>query len=140
MARNKPHPGLADYVAIALAPALIIVLVVSLVFFLLEVSYAGQFTTRLHWIFFFFVVAAPSVVAARKMRITAIAMRFILVSLIESMFGREDANRIDGRGGLETAARVFMVVGDDAAALQPDGSRRLSGRGNNKGNAAAHLE
>ena len=63
-----------------------------------------------------------------------------MVSLIELAFGRHDANRIDGRGGLETAARVFMVVGDDAAALQPDGSRRLSGRGNNKGNAAAHLE
>jgi len=48
---------LTDYVVIAISPALIMVLIGSLVFFLLEVFYQGQFLTRLHWIFGLFVMA-----------------------------------------------------------------------------------
>src|SRR2546421_8627270 len=48
----------ADYVAMALSPALIMGLVGSLVFFLLEVLYVGQYTGRLQWILFFFVFGA----------------------------------------------------------------------------------
>jgi Domain of unknown function (DUF4129) len=47
-----------DYVVMALSPALIMALVGSLVFFLLEILYAGDYTGRLQWILFFFVFGA----------------------------------------------------------------------------------
>src|SRR5439155_12573803 len=48
----------ADYVAMALSPALIMALVGSLVFFLLEILYAGEYTGRLQWMLFFFIFGA----------------------------------------------------------------------------------
>jgi hypothetical protein len=48
----------ADYLAIALAPALIMVLVGSLVFFLTEVFYQGLYSERLHFVLALFVFAA----------------------------------------------------------------------------------
>jgi hypothetical protein len=54
---------LADYVVIALSPALIMALVGSLVFFLVEVLYVGQYGGRLLWVLFFFVFG--SVLVAR---------------------------------------------------------------------------
>jgi hypothetical protein len=53
--KNKPRPTLADYVIMALSPVLIMALVGSLVFFLLEVLYVGQYTGRMQWTLFFFV-------------------------------------------------------------------------------------
>jgi hypothetical protein len=58
MARNRPQPTLADYMAIAIGPALIIVLVSSVAFFLLTVFYAGEFAGALFWTMSCFVVAA----------------------------------------------------------------------------------
>jgi Domain of unknown function (DUF4129) len=58
MAANKPPKTLADYLAIAISPALIMALVGSLVFFLVAVLYKGDFTARLNWILFFFVFGA----------------------------------------------------------------------------------
>jgi hypothetical protein len=58
MARDESRTTLADYVALAICPALIIGLVASLVFFLVEVLYVGEFAQRLRWILFFFVVGA----------------------------------------------------------------------------------
>jgi hypothetical protein len=58
MAANKPLKTLADYVAIAIGPALIMALVSSLVFFLVTVLYRGKYDARLHWILFFFVFGA----------------------------------------------------------------------------------
>jgi hypothetical protein len=57
MAKSKPQQSLADYVTIALSPLLIMALVGSLVFFLLEVLYSGQFEAKLRWTMFFFVFA-----------------------------------------------------------------------------------
>lgn len=57
MAKRR-EKTLADYVVIAISPALIMTLVGSLAFFLLEVSYRGQFETRLQWVLFWFVFAA----------------------------------------------------------------------------------
>ncbi len=51
----KPQQTLGDYVTIALSPLLIMALVGSLVFFLLEILYAGQYEGRLQWTLFFFV-------------------------------------------------------------------------------------
>jgi hypothetical protein len=47
----------ADYVAIAVSPALVMALIGSLVFFLIEVLYAGDYTFRLNYVFALFVFA-----------------------------------------------------------------------------------
>ncbi|MFN0052320.1 MAG: DUF4129 domain-containing protein [Planctomycetales bacterium] len=58
MPRARRDKTLADYVVIALSPALIMTLVGSLVFFLLDVSYKGQYELRMRWIMFWFVMGA----------------------------------------------------------------------------------
>jgi hypothetical protein len=58
MSSEQPSQTLADYVALAFSPALIMGLVGSLVFFLLEVAYGGEYEGRLRWILFFFVFGA----------------------------------------------------------------------------------
>ncbi|HEY2840092.1 MAG TPA: DUF4129 domain-containing protein [Pirellulales bacterium] len=58
MARKRPEPTLADYMAIAIGPALIIVLVSSVAFFLLTLSYAGAFEGVTQWTMGCFCVAA----------------------------------------------------------------------------------
>src|SRR5436309_6973520 len=55
---DRTEKTLADYVAIAISPALIMALVGSLVFFLLEIAYVGQFYGSLRWVLFFFVFGA----------------------------------------------------------------------------------
>ncbi len=57
MARRL-HQTTADYVVIAVSPALIMTLVGSLVFFLIQVLYQGEFAARLHWVVACFVFAA----------------------------------------------------------------------------------
>jgi hypothetical protein len=47
----------ADYVAIAVSPALVMALIGSLVFFLIEVLYAGDYMFRLNYLFALFVFA-----------------------------------------------------------------------------------
>jgi hypothetical protein len=61
--KKRREKTLADYVVIAISPVLIMTLVGSLAFFLLELSYNGQFEIRLKWILFCFVSA--SVLVAR---------------------------------------------------------------------------
>lgn len=56
--KNRPEPTLADYMAIAIGPALIIVLVSSISFFLLTVSYGGAFEGVTQWTMGCFCVAA----------------------------------------------------------------------------------
>src|SRR5437868_4395908 len=55
MSDRQPRQTLGDYVTVALSPALIMALVGSLIFFLLEVLYAGQYSGRLQWTLSFFV-------------------------------------------------------------------------------------
>jgi len=47
--KSRPEPTLADYMAIAISPALIIVLVSSVAFFLLTLSYGGAFEGAAQW-------------------------------------------------------------------------------------------
>jgi hypothetical protein len=54
---QKPHPSAADFLAAAISPALIMMLVGSLVFFLLELMYGGPYADRLRWTMFWFVFA-----------------------------------------------------------------------------------
>ena len=58
MAANKPRPTLADYTAVAFSPVLIMALVGSLVFFLLEILYSGDYPGTLQWILFFYIFGA----------------------------------------------------------------------------------
>ncbi|VTS04776.1 DUF4129 domain-containing protein [Tuwongella immobilis] len=51
-------PGIADYLVVLLSPVLIISMIVSLVFFLIDVLYVGQYAGRLLWTMFFFIGAA----------------------------------------------------------------------------------
>src|SRR4051794_28424226 len=84
MPSDQPRPTLADYVALALSPALIMALVASLVFFLLEVFYAGDYRERMRWILFFFVVGA--VLIARISMTGEIAGRASLYGLPLGLF------------------------------------------------------
>jgi len=52
MARRSPET-LADYLVVAIAPALIMLLVGSLMWFLVEVFYQGEFKGRMLWIMAF---------------------------------------------------------------------------------------
>jgi hypothetical protein len=58
MARPKLDKTLADYMAIAITPALIMLLTGSLVWFLAELGYTGGRPERIRWILFWFVIAA----------------------------------------------------------------------------------
>src|SRR5688572_191732 len=75
----------ADYVALVLSPLLIMALVGSLVFFLLEILYAGQHLGNMQWILFFFVFAA--VLVARISLTPAIASRAPLYTGIVGLLG-----------------------------------------------------
>jgi hypothetical protein len=63
MASKREVPGLADMIAVAISPALIMALVGSLIFFIIEVVYGGEYASRLRWTFGFFVFG--SVLVAR---------------------------------------------------------------------------
>src|SRR5271155_5279551 len=56
MARNRSRGTLVDYLVAAIEPALIMIMVGSLMFFLLDLWYAGEFLERLRWILFWFVL------------------------------------------------------------------------------------
>lgn len=55
MAQTRHQQTLTDYVTIAISPILIMAMVGSLVYFLLEVLYVGKYEFRLQWILFCFV-------------------------------------------------------------------------------------
>jgi hypothetical protein len=55
---KRLHMTTADYVTIAVSPALVMTLVGSLVYFLIEVMYAGEYAARLMYVFALFVFAA----------------------------------------------------------------------------------
>ena len=57
MAAEREPPSISDYVVTAIGPALIMLMVGSLVFFLVEVLYEGKYSDRLLYKMFFFVSA-----------------------------------------------------------------------------------
>jgi hypothetical protein len=58
MASERDAPSVTDYAVTALSPVLIMLMVGSLTFFLVEVLYAGKYSGRLLYTLFFFVSAA----------------------------------------------------------------------------------
>ena len=81
MPAERTNQTLADYVALAISPALLMALIGSLVFFLLEILYAqsGPYKDRLQWILFFFVFGA---VLVARMSITESASRAGVYGLV----------------------------------------------------------
>src|SRR5438309_8186799 len=70
---DRPRASAADVIILVLTPALIMALIDSLVFFLVEVFYAGAYEGRLLWILFFFVCGA--VLIARMAMMGELASR-----------------------------------------------------------------
>jgi hypothetical protein len=58
---GRPRATLADYMVVGIAPALIMLLIGSLVFFLIGVFYQGSFPFRLTWVMGLFVMATVCV-------------------------------------------------------------------------------
>lgn len=87
MASERPSQTAADYVTIVLSPVLIMGLIGSLVFFLLEVCYKadGPWRERLQWILFFFVFGI--VLVARISMMGEIASRSKLYGLVLAVCG-----------------------------------------------------
>ena len=61
MEPRRLHKTLVDYMVIAISPALIMLLVGSLCFFLLTALYHGEHHFRLSWVFGFFILGAVMV-------------------------------------------------------------------------------
>src|SRR5437660_12879168 len=78
--KSESQPTLADYVIVAVSPALIMALVGSLVFFLVEVLYVGEYGARMRWILFCFVFG--SVLVSRISMETEIAERAGLYGVV----------------------------------------------------------
>lgn len=57
MTVRPPRPGPADYLAMAVGPVLIMIMVGSFAFFLLDVFYRGEHLLRVRWTLFWFVLA-----------------------------------------------------------------------------------
>ena len=54
---HKPQKTFADYLVIAISPVLIMVMVGSLAFFLIQVFYRGEMIHSIRWVMFWFVLA-----------------------------------------------------------------------------------
>ena len=78
MARRPLPTGPADWLVLAVTPALLVGMVTCLLFFLLAVFYRGEFNERLHWILYFGVVGM--VLIGRINLIEEIARRASLYS------------------------------------------------------------
>ena len=94
MARTRRRGTLVDYLVAAIEPALIITMVGSLMFFLLDMWYDGPVIDRLRWILFWFVLGI--------VLITRVSMQ-IGTNLAGSA---AVANRFDGVDVYNTGATV----------------------------------
>ncbi len=94
MARPKPQKTLADYLAIAVTPVLIMLLVGSLVFFLNELFQTGRYASRIRWILFWFVLG------------------MVLVARIAMESGRAQASMFTLALGAVTSLAIFKFVPD----------------------------
>src|SRR5262249_25994962 len=80
MSRDVRDQTLADYVVIAVSPALIMTLIGSLIYFLLEIVYQGEFHGRMRWILSCFIFGR--VLVARMAMQTETAVRAPLYSFV----------------------------------------------------------
>jgi hypothetical protein len=76
MARQRSRGTLVDYLVAAIEPALIMIMVGSLMFFLLDLWYAGPFLDRLRWILFWFVLGIVMITRVSMQIGTSLAMAY----------------------------------------------------------------
>src|SRR5271166_6457514 len=76
MARNRLRGTLIDYLVAAIEPALIMIMVGSLMFFLLDLWYEGPFLDRLRWILFWFVLGIVLITRVSMQIGTSLAMAY----------------------------------------------------------------
>src|SRR5690348_10570377 len=94
---QKPRKTLADYLVVAISPVLIMALVGSLAFFLLQVFYRGAMIRGIRWVMFWFVLA------------------IVLVSRVSI-----EAGKIHGRvygAGLALATWIYLTYTHRAAFI-----------------------
>ena len=96
---KKLHKTAADYIAIAACPVLIMLLVGSLAFFILEVSSPARWDARLRWILFWYVFA------------------IVLVARISIQSGRAAAAAYAGALGVATSLVMFKFASAPIVAL-----------------------
>ena len=95
MARSRPEKTLADYLAIAVTPLLIMLLVGSLIYFLNELVPGRQHNSRIRWILFWFVIG------------------MVLVARIAMESGRAQASMFTLALGAVTSLAIFKFVPND---------------------------
>src|SRR5580692_1059376 len=76
MARKRSRGTLVDYLVAAIEPALIMVMVGSLMFFLLDLWYEGPVLERLRWILFWFVFGIVLITRVSMQIGTSLAMAY----------------------------------------------------------------
>jgi hypothetical protein len=76
MARTRSRGTLVDYLVAAIEPALIMVMVGSLMFFLLDLWYEGPVLERLRWILFWFVFGIVLITRVSMQIGTSLAMAY----------------------------------------------------------------
>jgi hypothetical protein len=112
MASERQNQTVADYVALVISPALIMGLVSSLVFFLLEVFYRadGEWKGRLQWVLFFFVFGA---VLVARMAITDSAMKAKFYGPVLAMLtyiGLQTFVKYPEQGGLKELSFLINLI------------------------------
>ncbi len=110
----KPRPTLADYIIIAISPALIMALVGSLVFFLLELFYQGQYQARLQYVFALFVFASVLIgrISIEEGRERAMAFSVILGVAVLLVMGKfiEFSGIFDRLSWIINAGLVILIL------------------------------
>jgi hypothetical protein len=104
MAPKRHEPTVTDYLITALSPVLIMLMVGSFVFFLVEVLYEGEYTERLLYTLFFFVLGA--VLIARisiefgggRAGIYALALGTVTWLALQAYLPSPNAPSVVGRG------------------------------------------
>lgn len=105
--KKKPQQTLADYVTIAVSPVLIMALVGSLVFFLLEVLYVGRYEGRMQWTLFFFVFG---IVLIARISIELGSARAMLYGLAMSLVVWLALQAFNPMGALSWAINLGLIL------------------------------
>ncbi len=137
MPAERQAPTLVDWVVIALSPALVMLMVGSLVFFLAEVLYAGQYSERLLYSLFFFVIGAVLIArisieqGAMKARMYGLGLGIVTMLALQAFVSYPDGSK-----ALAPFINVFLIsvvwwsankLTWDCTHLDED--RKSSGRG-----------
>lgn len=111
--RRRDQITLADVAALGISPALLIGLMTSLTFFLLEIAYRGDYPERLRFIFFCFIVGSVLIsrIAMTMGRGRALAYAFALGAATILVLGRFVETKTSGPLGAIGAFVPYLAVG-----------------------------